>query len=538
MSDTVTQQQNLTTEQTPELVVVDLTEDNSVLTARKSPLSPSFKALYILLGVLIAILCVIFSSAWAYSKCMTPVTSEVGVKPDYSNFENNLILSAFTKIDCDLNDIDNSKAGHIKVPFRFFGLFRIYSPLEFKDTTPPAAPKFEITISEKFSPTPDMFLPMVFDYSNVSLEIIKTNYVLNTVGTYDISFKAADIHGNTTYFDCILNSVDTSEILNFGYGKTLDDVKSKIRELYPDLKNFTSIQELTKGEFQAIGHSDDHVYILEVALGDLIPPVITGVKDLVHIIGEEQPQYLHGVSAFDEVWGNITVSVDTSAVDFLTPNIYTITYTATDNSGNTSMQKAHITVKKPTRVQLKVSNILQNPALPNGCEVVSLAIALKYYGYSINPLELYETYMPKVPMWQGDPWENYIGDATGVGYGCYAPCVVKTGNDYLSSIGSDKKVYDVSGLSMKEYEDYIDNSTPVVFWGLINMNCDKKIAWKTKINGKNIVWHSFSHCLVLIGYTDHTYIFCDPRKSKIVEYDKEKVETSFEINYRQACIIK
>jgi uncharacterized protein YvpB len=70
------------------------------------------------------------------------------------------------------------------------------------------------------------------------------------------------------------------------------------------------------------------------------------------------------------------------------------------------------------------------------------------------------------------------------------------------------------------------------------MNCDKKIAWKTKINGKNIVWHSFSHCLVLIGYTDHTYIFCDPRKSKIVEYDKEKVETSFEINYRQACIIK
>lgn len=43
--------------------------------------------------------------------------------------------------------------------------------------------------------------------------------------------------------------------------------------------------------------------------------------------------------------------------------------------------------------------------------------------------------------------------------------------------------------------------------------------------------------MVLIGYTDYTYIFCDPLRGT-VEYDKEDVEKSFAVNYRQACIVK
>ena len=183
-----------------------------------------------------------------------------------------------------------------------------------------------------------------------------------------------------------------------------------------------------------------------------------------------------------------------------------------------------------------IYNIMQKPALPNGCEVVSLAIVLNYLGYDIDPLTLYNDYMPKSPYKAGDPWETYVGDATGLGLGCYAPCVALTGNRYLGYLGSQHRVYTASGKELSEYEKYLDEGIPVIFWGLINMNGVDRYAWNDYFNGEKVVWHSFSHCLVLIGYTDNGYIFCDPLEG-VIEYPKADVEKSFEINFRQACVI-
>ena len=252
---------------------------------------------------------------------------------------------------------------------------------------------------------------------------------------------------------------------------------------------------------------------------DKTPPVISGIKNFTYIIGEKTPDYLKGITAKDDTDGETKVMVNTSSVNLTVENTYTITYSSADSSGNTATQTASITVKQPTRVMLNVSNINQLPALPNGCEVVSLAIALRYTGYNVDPLELYNNYMPKAPLKQGDPWKSYIGDATGRGYGCYAPCVVATGNSYLQQQSSTKKVYDASGKEMSSYEEYVNNGTPVIFWGLIQMNCDGKIVWGGYVNGKYVSWHTYSHCLVLIGYTDYNYIFCDPLRG-IVEYSK------------------
>ena len=226
-----------------------------------------------------------------------------------------------------------------------------------------------------------------------------------------------------------------------------------------------------------------------------------------------------------------------SSVNFKQPDIYPIIFSATDKSGNTSISTSFVTVKYHVRVKLPVSNIRQYPTLPNGCEVVSLAIALKYSGYPVDPLWLYENYMPKSQLYEGNPWTSYIGDATDKGYGCYAPCVVETGNAYLQEINSDKAVYDVSGKKMYEYTNYIDNGIPVILWGLLKMNGDDTVAWGTYANGRYVKWHSFSHCVVLIGYTEDSYIFCDPIYG-VVEYDFKSVEDSFKINYSQACIIK
>lgn len=184
-----------------------------------------------------------------------------------------------------------------------------------------------------------------------------------------------------------------------------------------------------------------------------------------------------------------------------------------------------------------IKNILQLPGLPNGCEVTSLAIALNYYGYDIDPITLYYDFMPSTGYQDGDPWTTYVGDATGWGLGCYAPCVVKTGNDYINSVFGSHLVRDVSYKKLSDYEKYIDEGTPVILWGMLDMEWSPDLAWAARIDGKNVTWYSRSHCLVLIGYTEDDYIFCDPLQG-IMYYDKYKVLDCFTALFKQACIIQ
>lgn len=68
---------------------------------------------------------------------------------------------------------------------------------------------------------------------------------------------------------------------------------------------------------------------------DTEPPVISGAKDRTVIIGESV-SYKQGVTAVDNRDGNVSIKVDSSAVDPTKPGKYEVTYTATDNSGNIS----------------------------------------------------------------------------------------------------------------------------------------------------------------------------------------------------------
>lgn len=268
---------------------------------------------------------------------------------------------------------------------------------------------------------------------------------------------------------------------------------------------------------------------------DTDPPVISGCGNISFRAGRSC-DYMSGVSAYDSVWGPVKVTVDYSGVDGATPGTYYAVYSATDGSGNTATETVTVTVTEPLRVCLNVTNLMQKPALPNGCEVVSLGIALRYNGFSVDPVTLYDNFMPKSPYKNGDPWTTYVGDAKGRGYGCYAPCVVETGNAYLDSVGSSVRVTDVSSNGMSYYESLIDRGIPVILWCTVGMNKNPRICWEATVNGKNVNWHSSSHCMVLIGYTDDNYIFCDPLNG-IKEYSKSATETSFAINYRQACIV-
>ena len=191
------------------------------------------------------------------------------------------------------------------------------------------------------------------------------------------------------------------------------------------------------------------------------------------------------------------------------------------------------------RVELFVENILQNPELPNGCEIVSLAIVLRHLGFDVDAVSLSDEYLPKGEFWYDSPYEKYIGDPkTYEGTGCYAPCIVNTANTFLSDKGSELKCYDVSGKSLDELEKYVDEGIPVIIWGTVFMDCDPTVCYSyLNSEGEEITWFAHSHCLVMIGHSLHTYIFADPLYG-IADYDRDDVKTSYNQVFQQACIIK
>ena len=191
------------------------------------------------------------------------------------------------------------------------------------------------------------------------------------------------------------------------------------------------------------------------------------------------------------------------------------------------------------RALLDVKCLYQMPDYPNGCEVVSLTIVLKYLGYNVSTDELIDGHLPRgVYGRPGDnPFYEYLGNPRDLGVGCYAPCIVETANSYLESEGEAPSAVDISGKGFDTYKLYVSEGIPVIFWGTTYMDCDPEVFGVIEADGEEIIWRNHSHCFVMIGYTDTTYIFCDPLRG-IIEYPKEDVEESHGLVYKQACIVK
>lgn len=76
---------------------------------------------------------------------------------------------------------------------------------------------------------------------------------------------------------------------------------------------------------------------------DSVPPVISGVQDLLTYAGSD-PSYLRGITAEDDTDPSPELTVDSSLADISRPGDYSITYIATDSSGNHTCAAATLTV--------------------------------------------------------------------------------------------------------------------------------------------------------------------------------------------------
>ncbi len=80
---------------------------------------------------------------------------------------------------------------------------------------------------------------------------------------------------------------------------------------------------------------------------DTVAPVISGTDDITLVLGDQEPNWLDGITAIDDIDGTVSVSIDDSNVDLLTPGIYDLTYTAVDDAGNQSIIIVNVIVEDP-----------------------------------------------------------------------------------------------------------------------------------------------------------------------------------------------
>lgn len=185
---------------------------------------------------------------------------------------------------------------------------------------------------------------------------------------------------------------------------------------------------------------------------------------------------------------------------------------------------------------------------PTGCEGVSAAMLLGYYGMEISPGEFIDGFLPlgDAPyetddgQWAGcDPWTAFPGDPRSeYGWGCYSTVIEGALNAFLSD--TEYRAERFSGVSLDSLcAEYIDNGDPVLVWATIDMDPPHTgLTWTVPETGQEITWIGPMHCLVLIGYDDTGYIFNDPLAGEAVHYERAAVEEAYEALYAQAVVLE
>lgn len=167
----------------------------------------------------------------------------------------------------------------------------------------------------------------------------------------------------------------------------------------------------------------------------------------------------------------------------------------------------------------RLSLIYQNPELPNGCEVTSLAMLLKWAGCPIDKVELAENYLPKEDFAQRgsdrlgpDPSQVYVGDPSSAGgWYCFEGPIVHAGNAWLTEQNSSFRAVPLTGLTRKALENYLDLGIPLAVWVTLNYEPPKLSSFQwTLPDGARYTPYSNLHCVVLAGRSGGDYQIADP----------------------------
>ena len=166
-----------------------------------------------------------------------------------------------------------------------------------------------------------------------------------------------------------------------------------------------------------------------------------------------------------------------------------------------------------------VELILQNPELPNGCEVTSLAMILSCTGVQADKLELFFDYLPKGELsvqrgrvYGPNPEKAYVGNASdSTGWYCFEGPILTAGNDWLEVQNLPWQMNAVTGLKQEQLEEYLEQGAALIVWVTLNYEAPQtgNMTWHLS-NGRSYTPYYNLHCVVLTDWNGKDYQVADP----------------------------
>ena len=173
-------------------------------------------------------------------------------------------------------------------------------------------------------------------------------------------------------------------------------------------------------------------------------------------------------------------------------------------------------------VKLDVKCVLQNPELPTGCEITSLATVLNYYGYDVSKTTLSDDFLEKSEDQIANFWKVFLGNPrSSSSFGCYAQPITDAANKYLNTQDKKYTAVNYSGAKFEKLLKEVENGNPVIIWSTMygekeNDLREPFVTKKWEIDGKTIQWIAPEHCMVLIGYDiDRNIAIMSDRKEEL-----------------------
>ena len=171
-------------------------------------------------------------------------------------------------------------------------------------------------------------------------------------------------------------------------------------------------------------------------------------------------------------------------------------------------------------IKLPVPQILQNPELPNGCEITSCCEVLRFLGFPADKCDLADNYLPQSKAWYGtDPNLLYMGnprldgDTPNTGYYCFAGPVIRAARKYLADAGHPEyQVTDLTGAQEETLILELKRGNPFIFWASLHfedIQFDSCEPYPLSDGSIHRVFHQL-HCMVCCGADDTHFFIADP----------------------------
>ncbi len=211
-----------------------------------------------------------------------------------------------------------------------------------------------------------------------------------------------------------------------------------------------------------------------------------------------------------------------------------------------AMEKTESGEIRPTKVYMDVPVILQDPELPNGCEITSLASALQALGYEADKEILSDDYLLKRPFYRQNgklygpsPYQAFSGNPRDDhGFYVFPPIIVDAANAYIRSNNGNHMARDISGASEAEVISYVAKGHTIVIWNTLDLTEARfTYGWYLDDTGEYYDAAVNLHCVVIHGFEDGYLHVMDPLIGTIL-YEQEQFFYAYDSIGKYALILE